>query len=62
MKVKYSDIPEQEIVNLIAWYVKEKGKDIVINTEDGTEIEISAHKRKKDSDVIDCPAVCAALA
>lgn len=65
MEIQYKDIPEQEIANLIAWYARQKGKEIVIHTDDGDVIVKFAKKqeRKNDDDIslFACAAACACL-
>lgn len=66
MKIQYKDIPEQEIVNLIAWFAREKGKEIVVHTDDG---DVSVKFTKKtttthdigDAALFALPAACALL-
>ena len=53
MKIKYEDIDEQEIVNLIAWFAKKKGKDITIHTPEGIDVEITMRDTKKKSSSYD---------
>ena len=47
MEVKFEDINEQDIVTLIAWFVKKKGRDIEIKTDDGFTINITRRKQRK---------------
>lgn len=57
MMINYKDIPEQQIVDLFTWFVKQKDKDMVIHTDD-MDIEVTIKKKYKYHDIIDCPAVC----
>lgn len=57
MEIKFEEIDEQDIVTLIAWFVKKKGKDMVIKTEDGYDIEITRKNKKRDSDDILVPPI-----
>lgn len=57
--INYKDIPEQQIVDLFTWFVKQKDKDMVIHTDD-MDIEVTIKKKHKYHDIIDCPAVCPA--
>ena len=65
MKIQYKDIPEQEIVNLIAWYARQKEDEIVIHTKDG---DVTVNFNKKHSADVDaemlaaCASACACLA
>ncbi len=56
MEIKFEDLREQDIVTLIAWFVKKKGSDITIKTQDGYNIEITRKKQHND-DIIDVPYV-----
>ena len=49
-KIQYKDIPEQEIANLIAWYARQKGKEIIIHADDGDVIVKFVKKRTTISD------------
>lgn len=57
MLINYKDIPEQQIVDLFTWFVKQKDKDMVIHTDD-MDIEVTIKKKHKHDDIIDCPVVC----
>lgn len=57
MMINYKDIPEQQIVDLFAWFVKQKDKDMIIHTDD-MDIEVTIKKKHNNYDIIDCPAVC----
>ena len=46
MEIQYKDIPEQEIVNLIAWFAKQKSKEIIIHTGDG-DVTVKFSKKRK---------------
>lgn len=65
MEIQYKDIPEQEIVNLIAWYARQKGKEIVIHAGDGDVVVKFDKKREKtnedDISLFACAAACACL-
>ena len=60
MEIQYKDIPEQEIVNLIAWYARKKGKEVVIHAGDG-DVTVRFDKKSetvkgKDEQVIELTA------
>jgi len=63
MEIQYKDIPEQEIVNLIAWFAKQKSKEIIIYTGDGdVTVKFSKKRETRNEDDITLFANVAACA
>ena len=57
MEIKFDELKEKDIITLIAWFVKKKGQDMIIHTNDGYDIEITKRVMHKSDDIIDFPIV-----